>query len=105
MRHHRNGISVRSIYTVFVDDNYHYQDESERYKLGVFEDCGSALAACKKIVDEFLVQHYSVGMTAEDLYKTYTMFGEEPFIISDTPQSLFSARDYAKHRCAEICVG
>jgi len=40
-------------YTVFVDDNFHYMDESERYKLGDFPDCASAVAACKKIVDEF----------------------------------------------------
>ncbi|HEY9710169.1 MAG TPA: hypothetical protein V6D48_18320 [Oculatellaceae cyanobacterium] len=96
---------VRSAYTVFVDDNYHYQDERERYKLGVFEYCESALTACKKIVDEFLVQNYSVGMTAEDLYKIYTIFGEDPFLISDTPKSLFSAWNYAKERCAEICAG
>lgn len=96
---------VRSAYTVFVDDNYHYQDERERYKLGVFEDCESALTACKKIVDEFLVQNYFVGMTAEDVYQIYTMFGEDPFIISETPKSLFSAWNYAKQRCAEICAG
>ena len=41
-------------YTVFVDDNFHYMDESERYKLGEFADCASAMAACKQIVDEFL---------------------------------------------------
>ena len=40
-------------YTVFVDDNFHYMDESERYKLGEFPDCASAVAACKQIVDEF----------------------------------------------------
>jgi hypothetical protein len=26
-------------YTVYVDDNFHYMDESERYKLGDFDDC------------------------------------------------------------------
>jgi hypothetical protein len=64
-----------------------------------------AITACKKIVDEFLVQNYSVGMTTEYLYQIYTMFGEDPFIISETPKSLFSAWNYAKQRCAEICAG
>lgn len=96
---------VRSAYTVFVADNYYYQDESERYKFSVFEDCESAVAACKKIVDEFLVHNYSIGMTAEDLYQIYTMFGEDPFISSDTAKTLFSAWSYAKERCAEICAG
>ncbi len=35
-----------SVYTVFVD-------ESQRCKLGEFADCESAVAACKKLVDEF----------------------------------------------------
>ena len=30
-------------------------DESERYKLGEFDDCAAAIAACQEIVDEFLV--------------------------------------------------
>lgn len=64
----------------------------------IYSECENALTACKKIVDEFLVQNYSVGMTAEDLSKIYTMFGEDPFIISDTPKSLFSAWNYAKER-------
>jgi hypothetical protein len=39
-------------YRVFVDDNFHYMDPDERYELGSFEDCESAVAACKRIVDE-----------------------------------------------------
>src|SRR5437879_6107440 len=41
---------MATLYTVFVDDNFHYMDESERYKLGEFADCASAVAACKQIV-------------------------------------------------------
>ena len=39
---------MAKLYTVFVDDNFHYMDESERYKLGEFVDCASAVAACKR---------------------------------------------------------
>lgn len=34
-------------YEVYVDDNFHFMDESERYKLGAFETCEEAIAACK----------------------------------------------------------
>src|SRR5512139_1143390 len=50
-------------YEVFVDDNFHYMDESERYKLGTFKTCEEATAVCKRIVDEFLEQGYEEGMS------------------------------------------
>ena len=53
-----------TVYTVYIDDNFHYMDESERYKLGDFPDCASAIAACKRIVDEFLL---TAGCPAEEL--------------------------------------
>ena len=88
-------------YTVFVDDNFHYMDESERYKLGEFDDCASATAACKRIVDEFLETTKSDG-TPEDLMAQYTMFGEDPWINSADANCTFSAWDYARERCRQI---
>ncbi len=96
-----------SNYTVFVDDNFHYRDEGERYELGKFEQWDAAVAACKNIIDEFIRQNYKAGMKAEDLYKNYLIFGEDPFIIQNNPESptgSFSAWDYAKQRCQEICA-
>lgn len=91
---------------VYVDDNFHYMDESERYKLGDFENCEEAVAACKKIVDEFLELGYTEGMSFRELYEGYTMFGEDPFIASDDDDGCrFSAWDYAKKRCREMCGG
>jgi len=84
-------------YTVFVDDNFHYGDESERYKLGEFSDCASAVAACKQIVDEFLEQNRG---KFDDVFATYCMFGDDPFILTDDPACKFSARDYARQRMA-----
>lgn len=89
-------------YQVFVDDNYHYMDEDERYKLGDFATYEEALNACKKIVDEYLQSSYKDGMKADELYAEYTMFGEDPFITGE-PSAFFSAREYAEKRCAEIC--
>ena len=88
-------------YTVYVDDNFHYIDESERYKQGEFDDCQSAVAACKRIVDEFLSTcHVSTG--ADEMYEQYVNFGEDPWISSDDSGCKFSAWVYAKERCREL---
>ncbi len=89
-------------YEVFVDDNFHYMDEDERYKLGEFDTEEEAIAACKKIVDEFLLTNYEPGMGEKDLYDSYTSFGEDPFMRPGSPGS-FSAWTYAKERCSELC--
>ena len=91
-------------YTVFVDDNFHYTDEDERYKLGEFDSLEEAIAACKKIVDSNLLANHKPEMTSVELYSAYCGFGEDPFIVVKTgePPS-FSAWDYARERCDEIC--
>ncbi|MEO8027988.1 MAG: hypothetical protein ABI823_16000, partial [Bryobacteraceae bacterium] len=63
----------RPTYVVFVDDNYHYMDETERYRLGEFADCQSAVEACKRIVDECLTQNRN--RTASEILSEYLMFG------------------------------
>ncbi len=90
-------------YEVFVDDNFHFMDEDERYKLGNFGSCEEAIAACKKIIDEFLESGYKPGMSFEELYGGYTGFGEDPFIVSDDKKCFFSAWDYAKKRSSKLC--
>jgi len=87
-------------YIVFVDDNFHYMDESERYKLGEFPDCASAVAACKQIVDEFLT---SCGANNDtELYHQYVTFGEDPWISSEDSECKFSAWNYARERAKEL---
>ena len=90
-------------YTVYVDDNFHYMDEGERYKLGKFRTARAAIAAAKKIVDEYLASACQPGMTAEELSRSYLLFGEDPYIVPRDADSEFSARDYARERCRERC--
>ena len=91
-------------YHVDVDDNYHYQDESERYHLGTFPTCAAAIAACQRIVDEYLTTTYQPGMTAETLWRSYVSFGEDPFIRAPgDPACTFSAWTYARARCDALC--
>jgi hypothetical protein len=91
-------------YIVYVDDNFHFMDESERYKLGEFATFEEAVRISKKIVDEFLLSGYKPGMTARQLYEGYMMFGEDPFIGGPAEKPYhFSAWEYAKRRCEELC--
>jgi hypothetical protein len=89
-------------FELFVDDNYHYMDEESRYRVGSFASYGEALARAKAIVDEFLEQHLLPGMTSKELYEGYVGFGEDPFIIP-AGEPAFSAWDYARTRCLELC--
>jgi hypothetical protein len=88
---------------VLVDDNYHYMDSSHRYLHGEFDTPEAALVAAKKVVDDYLDEAHSPGMTAEALFGSYKMFGEDPFVVGGDVH--FSAWEYAKARCAEICAG
>ena len=90
-------------YTVFVDDNFHYMDKGERYKLAEFDSADKAIAAAKKIVDEFLDSNHKPRQSAEELLAAYKSFGEDPWISSDDASCKFSAWDYAERRCREIC--
>jgi len=99
-------MEVREVkYEVFVDDNYHYMDESERYSGGLFDSWEAAEAKCRLIVDEFLQASYKEGMLADDLLKQYKSFGEDPWISPRSDEQKFSAWDYAASRCQDLCRG
>jgi hypothetical protein len=94
-----------SPYKVMVDDNFHYQNEDERYELGTFLTAEEAIAACKRVVDEDLNNSYKPGDTGPELYERYTMFGEDPFIVplDEADNTVkFSAWDYAKERSSVL---
>jgi len=48
-------------YTVRIEENAHYADESERYTLGEFETAEAALSAARRVVDEDLDALYRGG--------------------------------------------
>lgn len=92
------------LFEVFVDDNFHYMDESERYRLGAFPTCETAIEACRRIVDECLTWAYRPGMSLGELWQTYSMFGEDPFVMPPAGVACtFSAWEYARERCREMC--
>ena len=77
-------------YKVFVDENSHHADESERWLQGESESYEAALAACRRIIDEFLASNHRVGMKAGELLELYSLFGEDPFIVPDDGPRWFS---------------
>ena len=79
-------------WTVYVDDNFHFMDESERYRLGSFDQLEDAVSACRDVVEAFLRDN--TAKTAKDLFKSYVAFGDDPWIKSSEPdryQAHFSA--------------
>ncbi|MCX7361932.1 MAG: hypothetical protein NTV97_08715 [Alphaproteobacteria bacterium] len=91
-------------YKVIVADNARYMDRDAHHAHGEFASLEAAIAACKRIVDDYLASAYARGMTPASLYSSYTSFGEDPFIVS-AAAGTFSAWDYARARCHEICRG
>jgi hypothetical protein len=91
-------------FEVMVDDNFHYMDKDERWRLGSFATLEEARQACMALVEECLSNYYQTGMEAEELYSQYTMFGDDPFIVGPGEPGKFSAWIYAKARAFEICA-
>jgi hypothetical protein len=79
-------------------------DETERIVLGQFDTAEAAIAAAGRVVDRDLSEAYKPGMTADELCAHYTSFGSDPFIRSDDRSCEFSAWNYARSRCSEICA-
>jgi hypothetical protein len=89
-------------YTVFVDDNFHYMDESLMYKLGVIQTWNDAVKAAKAIVDEFLIENKSKTKSSEELFMAYCQYGEDPYIDIKDAYKKFSARKYAEDMSKEL---
>ena len=91
-------------YVVMVEDNSHFMDAESRSRLGEFAEADTAMAQCRRIVDEFLRSNHRPGMSAEDLNDSYVMFGEDAYICCvDTPAVIFSAWDYAREQSDLLC--
>jgi len=81
-------------YQVFVDDNYHYMDESERHAAGSFDSLEEALLKCEELTISSLKDFCEKGITPEKLSAQWSMFGEDPFIVGADGPVPFSARKF-----------
>jgi hypothetical protein len=91
---------VSKKYQVFVDDNYHYSDEGERYPAGSFDKLEKAMAKCVEITIRSLMDLCEEGITPEKLSAQWSMFGDDPFIVGGEGV-LFSARQFVT---VELCT-
>ena len=96
-----------SPYRLMVDDNFHYMDEDDRYQAGTFATAAEAVAAARKIIDDWLAFNHKPDMTADALYGHYISFGDDPFVMAPEgePAIAFSAWDYARERAQAMCGG
>ena len=80
-------------FKIFVDDNFHYTNEDERYLFGEYDNLDDAIEACKKIVDES-ISDLMKDCNLSELLEKYQSFGDDPFVYGGE----FSAWDYAKEK-------
>ena len=92
------------MFVVRVADNFNYMDEDETSTHGEFATWADAVAAARGIVDRYLTHAYRTGMTPAALYDDYMDFGDDPYIMPTPDGERFSAWDYAKQRCDELCA-
>ena len=86
-------------FEVWVDDNWHFMAEDERYSGGRYATYEEALRRAHEIVDRSLEESYLPGITAPELHGRYTSYGEDPWLVP-TPDGVerFSAWSYAEER-------
>ncbi len=83
-------------FEVFVDDNFHPMNESERDQKGRFATYEEAVAVAQRLVEASVEAQYRDGMTEEQLWDQYSDFGEDPFVRPSPLEGYFSAWDYAR---------
>ena len=93
-------IEMSEKYKVYIDDNFHYMDESERYTVGSYNSLEKALEKCKEITISSLENLCEKGITPERLSALWSMFGEDPFIVGGGGSVPFSARKFIS---TELC--
>lgn len=92
------------LYIVFIDDNFHFQDESEQYAIIGFATAAEALEKCHQIVEQSLLEAYKPGQSIAEIMEHYHLGGEDPWIRSPAgqPEVHFSARAHAEIRALQF---
>ena len=81
-------------FEVMVEENAHHGEDG--YLSHSFASAEEALVHARQIVDDFF--EGMSGKTARELFEQFIHFGDSPYI----PGVEFSAREYARTRCAEL---
>lgn len=90
-------------YVLHVHENFAAGQDVEPRRVGPFSRAEEAIAEARRIVDSFLRSACEQGMTADELFRHFTAYGDSPVIVPrDDATRAFSAHDYARERCATI---
>lgn len=81
-------------YVVMVDDNFHFMDESERYKAGEFDTYEQAEALCREIIRKSFQE---LGGS----FEAWKNYGDSPFIVGGK----FIASSYAEKLSQRLNFG
>lgn len=93
-------------YRVLTGDNFHAYDDDGVDDCGSYDTQEEAIEAAKLIVDKSLRWERKQSNNPKDpneLLDRYMDFGDDPVIRPETNPH-FSAWEYAKLRCADICI-
>jgi len=96
--------------TFFVEGvSQHHEPQTQVRRIGEYAMMNEAVAAAKKLIDEFLQRERKPGMDAKALFAAYQAQGEYPFIFRDDDKTInvpgFNHAHYAMTRAAELCGG
>lgn len=83
--------------------------DSQVRRFGEYKTLDDAMAAAKRLIDEFLMREFTPGILPSMLFASYQNFGEVPYIFCDDNDITLNVPDfnhfqYALARCSEICV-
>jgi len=90
-------------FKVRVADNFHQRDDADTYEMGPYPTFEIAEAEAKRIVDECLASLHEPAMSAEDLYRRYSGFGDDPYVVAEDGTVRFQGWRYARERCEALC--
>jgi hypothetical protein len=94
--------------TYFIEGvSKHSEPEPEVRRVGEYRTVEEAIAAAKKLIEEFLRAEFKRGMAAGKLYSLYKERGEHPFIFQDQAKTFnvpgFDHEGYARTLATELC--
>lgn len=89
-------------YSVEVFNDQAAPKDSSWIRLGVFDRLDHAIAACKKVIDDYLSQKGHLMLNADQLAGNYLMYGPVPCIHGVDNLKSFDLYEYLNRRCAEV---
>ena len=92
-------------FVVVVREHGRYVEGSPGQEHGRFDTFEEAEAACRRIVDASLEAHHRPGISADALFRHYTLWGDDPGVVCppEAHARSFSSWTYAETRCRDLC--